>query len=109
MPENLETFTDANFETEVLRSDLPVLVDFSADWCPPCLAFEPILEQVADAYAGRLRVGKSDVDRNAEIATRYAIHHLPTVLVFRGGKVIGQVIGAVPRNKLDALVTAVLP
>lgn len=108
MTDTLETFTDANFDAEVLRSELPVLVDFAADWCQPCVAFEPILEQVAGTYAGKVRVGKSDVDRNAEIATRYAIHHLPTVLVFRGGKVIGQVIGAVPRHKLDALVTAVL-
>jgi thioredoxin 1 len=105
---HLETFTDANFDAEVLGSELPVLVDFSADWCPPCHILEPVIETLADDYAGRLRVGVSNVDQNGEIATRYQIHHLPTLLVFRGGTVVAQVVGAVPRPRLDALLAKLL-
>lgn len=105
---HLESFTDDNFDDRVLRSDLPVLVDFSADWCPPCHILEPVIEKLAEDYAGKLRVGTSNVDQNGTIATRYEIHHLPTLLVFRAGKVVAKVVGAIPRRKLDALLAAVL-
>lgn len=98
-----EAFTDDNFEAEVLRSSAPVLVDFTASWCPPCQSMVPVIERLAADYAGRLRVGSADVEHNSDIATRYRIHHLPTLLVFRGGVVVAQVTGAVPRVTLDAL------
>ena len=106
--EHVETFTDSNFDTQVLRSELPVLVDFSADWCPPCHIMEPVIDRLAADYAGKLRVGTSDVDTNGDVATRYEIHHLPTLLVFRAGQVVARIVGAVPRPKLDALLAAVL-
>ena len=106
--EHVETYTDSNFEAEVLRSDLPVLVDFSADWCPPCHTLEPVIARLAGDYVGRLRVGAADVDTNADIATRYEVHHLPTLLVFRGGTVVARVTGAVPRRTLDELLARVL-
>ena len=105
---HLETFTDANFDTEVPSSELPVLVDFSAAWCAPCHVIAAVIEEIADDYAGRLRVGTLDVDANGRIATRYQIRSLPTLLVFRNGNVVAQVIGAVPRRKLDALLVQVL-
>ena len=105
---HLETFTDANFEREVLMSDLPVLVEFGGEWCRPCRILEPILDKVAVDYAGALRVGISDADTNGEIATRYEIVSLPTLLVFRAGRVVARVIGAVPRKKLDGVLAPVL-
>jgi thioredoxin 1 len=105
---HLECFTDDNFDDRVLRSDLPVLVDFSADWCPPCRILEPVIEKLAEDYAGRLRVGTSDVDQNADVATRYQIHHLPTMLVFRSGRIVAQVVGALPRHRLDELLATVV-
>jgi thioredoxin 1 len=106
--EHVETFTDANFDTQVLQSELPVLVDFSADWCPPCLIMQPVVDQLAADYAGKLRVGVSDVDTNGDVATRYEIHHLPTLLVFRAGQVVARIAGAVPRAKLDKLLAVVV-
>ncbi len=106
--ERVETFTDANFDTQVLRSELPVLVNFSADWCPPCHVMEPVIGQLANDYAGTLRVGTSNVDTNGEVATRYEIHHLPTLLVFRAGQVVARIVGALPRAKLDTLLAAVV-
>ncbi|MDX2089678.1 MAG: thioredoxin domain-containing protein [Kofleriaceae bacterium] len=106
--EHLEAFTDANFAAEVLGSRLPVLVDFSADWCPPCHVLRPVIGKLADDYVGRLRVGVSDVDQNGEIATRYRIHSLPTLLVFRGGNVVARVEGGLPRPRLDTLLARLL-
>jgi thioredoxin 1 len=105
---HLEAFTDANFDREVLKSDLPVLVEFGGDWCRPCRILEPILDKVAVDYAGSLRVGVSDADANGEVATRYEIVSLPTLLVFRGGRVVARVIGAVPRKKLDSVLAQLL-
>jgi thioredoxin 1 len=94
--------TDANFENEVLKSDLPVLVDFWAVWCGPCRAVAPIVEEMAKDYAGKLKVGKVDVDQNAEVSMRFGIRSIPTLLLFKGGKVVEQVIGALPKPKLVA-------
>jgi thioredoxin 1 len=106
--EHVQTFTDANFDAEVLQSELPVLVDFSADWCPPCLVMEPVIDRVAQDYARKLRVGTVDVEANGESSTRYEIHHLPTLLVFRSGRVVARIVGAVHRAKLDTLLAAVI-
>jgi len=94
--------TDANFEHEVLKSAVPVLVDFWAVWCGPCRAVAPIVEEMAKDYAGKLKVGKVDVDQNAEVSMRYGIRSIPTLLLFKGGEVVEQVTGALPKPKLVA-------
>jgi thioredoxin 1 len=90
---NVHSFDDQNFEGEVLKSDLPVLVDFTATWCGPCRQLAPIVDKLADAYQGKVKVGKVDIDAAPETARKYGIRSVPTVLVFRGGLKTGQVLG----------------
>jgi thioredoxin 1 len=92
--------TDANFQNEVLNSDKPVLVDFWAVWCAPCKMVAPVVEELAKEYDGKLKVGKLDVDNNPEISMKYGIRSIPTLMVFKGGKVVEQIIGAVPKRNL---------
>jgi thioredoxin 1 len=101
--ENVHEFTHDNFETEVLRSDLPVLVDFTATWCGPCKALAPIVEKLADEFQGRVKVGRLDIDASRPIAERYRIRSVPTVLVFRGGQKTGEHVGLTTRDKLVKL------
>lgn len=100
---NVLTFNSVNFDSDVLKSDVPVLVDFTATWCGPCKALAPIVEKIADDYAGKVRVGKLDIDESADIAQRYGIRSVPTVLVFKGGQKIGQHVGLTTQPKLVAL------
>jgi thioredoxin 1 len=94
--------TDADFATEVLGSDVPVLVDFWAEWCPPCHRLAPVMDELAAEYAGRARVVKMDVDANPDTARAYGIMAMPTLTVFRGGQVVSQVVGAQPKARLRA-------
>jgi thioredoxin 1 len=92
--------TEANFSQEVLKSDTPVLIDFWAEWCGPCKMIAPVVEELAKEYAGKLKVGKLDVDSHQAVATQYGIRSIPTLLVFKGGKVVDQIVGAVPKKVL---------
>jgi thioredoxin 1 len=93
-------FTDQNFSSEVLQSDKAVLVDFWAVWCGPCKMIAPFVEELAGEFEGKAKVGKLDVDNNQESAIKYGVRSIPTVLIFKGGKVVDTIIGAVPKNQL---------
>lgn len=95
---NLPQVTDSTFEKEVLQSDLPTLVDFWATWCAPCNMVAPILEELSKEYEGRLKVVKLDVDSNPQTAAKYGIFSIPSILLFKEGKVATQIIGAVPKK-----------
>jgi thioredoxin 1 len=94
---------DANFKAEVLGSKLPVLVDFTAEWCPPCRALGPIVEELAADFVGRLKVGKLDVDANQEVVQALGIQSMPTLLIFKGGKVAEAVVGFRAKPDLQKL------
>ena len=94
--------TDATFETEVLGSDIPVLVDFWAVWCAPCRIIAPIVEQLASENEGKLKVAKVDVDSNPQTAIKYNIRSIPTLLVFKNGEVVEQMVGAVPKSMIES-------
>jgi thioredoxin 1 len=99
---------DSNFEEVVLKSDIPVLVDFWAEWCGPCRMIAPIIEEIAEQYKGKALVVKCDVDSSPNVAARYSIRNIPTALFFKEGKVADKQVGAVPKNnfltKLNALI-----
>ena len=100
--------TDSTFEQEVLQSDKPVIVDFWATWCGPCIMIAPILEEIADEYANKLKVAKLDVDSNNITAGKYNIMSIPSLLFFKNGEVVDQVVGAVPKSHLTARLEKVL-
>ncbi|MCU0342719.1 MAG: thioredoxin [Ignavibacterium sp.] len=102
------TFTDNNFENEVLQSDKPVLVDFWAVWCGPCKMIAPFVEELANELEGKAKVGKLDVDNNQESAIKYGVRSIPTVLIFKGGKVVDTIIGAVPKVQLKQKLEAAI-
>ncbi|MEE3150509.1 MAG: thioredoxin [Candidatus Neomarinimicrobiota bacterium] len=108
MAENLIEFTDDNFDTEVLKSNLPVLVDFWAEWCGPCKMIGPIVEEIASDYAGKVKVGKVNVDFNNQVAMQYGIRGIPALLVFKGGAVANQIVGAVPKNNITQILDEVI-
>lgn len=100
--------TDDNFEAEVLKSDKPVLVDFWAVWCGPCRIVSPIVEEIGKEYEGKLKVGELNVDNNSRIASQYGIMSIPSLLFFKAGQVVDQVVGAVPKQQLTDKVDKIL-
>jgi thioredoxin 1 len=102
------TVTDETFQSEVVESSQPVLVDFWATWCGPCRMVAPIVEELAQEYEGRVKVGKIDVDSEQKIAADFGIRSIPTLLIFKGGKLADQVVGAVPKKHLVEKLEAVL-
>jgi len=107
LTEGIIELTADNFEAEVLKSDKPVLVDFWAEWCAPCRMLAPTIDQVATDYAGRVKVAKLDVDQFGEIAARYQIRGIPTILVFNGGQVHDQMVGAGSKENIVKMVDKV--
>ena len=102
------TFTDANFDADVLKSETPVLVDFWATWCAPCKAIAPLIDTVAADYAGKVKVGKVNVDENPATPSKYGVRGIPTLILFKDGQIVDQVVGAVPKSQLEALLAKAL-
>lgn len=99
--QNITELSDNNFETEILKTDKVALVDFWAVWCGPCRAIAPAVESLAKEYDGKLKVGKMNVDDHQGVPQRYEIKSIPTLLIFKGGHVVGQIVGAVPKAKIE--------
>jgi len=97
---SIYNFSDSNFKKEVLESKLPVVVDFWAQWCAPCKMVAPIVDELAKEYAGKIKVGKVDVDSNPSVASQYAVMSIPTLIFFKGGKVMSQVTGLQNKSAL---------
>src|SRR3954467_3691045 len=106
--EDLLEITDTNFDELALRAPLPVLIDFTAAWCAPCRAIAPHVATIAREYSGRVTVATCDVDANPQLVARLDVRAMPTPLVFNAGKVVGQIVGAVPRPKIEALIARAL-
>jgi thioredoxin 1 len=105
MSDAILTGTDANFDAEVLKSELPVLVDFWAPWCGPCMMVGPVVEEIAEAHKGKLKVVKMNVDENGQTPQTYGIMAIPTLILFKGGKLEEKAVGVLPKAKLLDLIT----
>lgn len=106
--DNVYNFEDANFDAEVLESDVPVLVDFWATWCAPCKMIAPSVEALAGEYAGKAKVGKVNVDNAPGVAQRYKVMSIPTLLVFKNGQPVDQAVGAIPKDAIAAMIDKAL-
>ena len=108
MSENVKEITSINFSDEVLKSDTPVLVDFWAEWCGPCRAIGPVVEEIANDYDGKVSVGKLNVDNENQLAMEYGVRSIPALLIFNNGTVVNQIVGAVPKNRITDIIDTVI-
>lgn len=106
--EHVKEFTDVNWDVEVLSSKEPVLVDFWAPWCGPCISISPVLESVAEKYTGRVKVGKVNVDENRNIPAQFQIRSIPTFILFKNGEIADQAIGAIGQEKIEEMLDKVI-
>jgi thioredoxin 1 len=106
--ENLLTVTDETFQKEVLEAEQPTFVDFWASWCGPCRMIGPIFEELSGEYSGKVKFAKVNVDENPKTPANYGVRGIPTLMMFKGGKMVEQVVGAVPKNQLENVVKKVL-
>ncbi len=106
--DNIVEFTDENFDADVLQSSTPVLVDFWATWCAPCKAIAPVLEKLAGEYSGKIKIGKVNVDENPSTPGQYGVRGIPTLILFKDGQIVDQLVGAVPKNQLESLLQKAL-
>jgi thioredoxin 1 len=102
--ENVQTFTDSNFDTTVLKAGTPVLVDFWAEWCGPCKRLGPTVDALATEYAGKVTIGKLNVDDNQDTAIKYNVRGIPALLLFKGGELVDQIIGAQPKEEIKKVI-----
>jgi thioredoxin 1 len=100
---NLFEFTDSNFDSEALKADKPVLVDFWAPWCAPCRMVGPIIEELSGSYSGKVKIGKLNTDDNPVIASRYGIMSIPTILLFKNGEIVDRIVGAAPKKDFEKM------
>ena len=108
MAENTIAISDSNFESSVIKSTLPVLVDFWAPWCGPCVAIGPILESIAQEYQGKVTVAKMNVDENANVPATFGVRSIPYLALFKGGKLVDSVVGAQPKTKIVDMIKKAL-
>lgn len=108
MSENIIHITDADFEEKVLKSDVPIMVDYWAEWCGPCKAIAPVLEEMADKYQGKLVVAKMDVDENQKIPQKYIVKGIPTLMIFKDGEVIGTKVGQQSKSQLTVFIDSTI-
>ncbi len=108
MSENVKEITSTNFNDEVLESDTPVLVDFWAEWCGPCRAIGPVVDEIANDYDGKVSVGKLNVDHENQLAMEYGVRSIPALLIFNNGTVVNQIVGAVPKNRITDILDTVI-
>ncbi len=101
-------FTDSNFNDEALKSDVPVMVDFYADWCGPCKMLAPVIDELASDYEGKIKIGKLDTDSNRVTASEYNVMSIPTIVFIKGGKVVDTAVGVLPKATLEAKLNALL-
>jgi len=108
MSENVHKFTDQNFDSDVSKSNIPVLIDFWATWCGPCKAIAPVIDEIAGEYNGKVKVGKVDVDQNQDTAMKYGVRSIPTLLIMKDGKVVNQIVGAVPKGNITTMLDEII-
>ena len=108
MTDNVKDYSTNDFKSEVVESDTPVLVDFWAEWCGPCKVIAPVVEELAKDYEGKVKFGKVNVDDHNMVASEYGVRSIPTLLIFKNGAVVNQIVGAVPKDKITAILDTVI-